>query len=102
MQTIKLIALGEPVWVDCIYVSNKPLQEILKNENPAITISVKNDGEYTVASYTENPRYVLLIKSYFDIWSAKSSSGKARSYLANGFLTCFYITEQKYKIFFGN
>ena len=102
MQTIKLIALGEPVWIDCIYVSNKPLQEILKNENPAITISVKNDGEYTVASYTENPRYVLLIKSYFDIWSAKSSSGKARSYLANGFLTCFYITEQKYKIFFGN
>ncbi|MEM2703213.1 MAG: hypothetical protein QXR45_08640 [Candidatus Bathyarchaeia archaeon] len=102
MQTIKFTALEESVWIDCIYISNKPLQEILKNENPATTISIKNDAEYAVTSSTENPRYILLIKSYFGMWSSKSSSGKTRSYLANGFLTCFYVTGQRYEIIFGN
>ncbi|MGB9960257.1 MAG: hypothetical protein ACPLKQ_07045 [Candidatus Bathyarchaeales archaeon] len=102
MHTIKLAAPEEPAWIDCIYVSSKPLQEILNNKNPHITLSVRNDGDYVINSSTSNHRYVLLMKSYFPLWTAKNISGKSQQpYLANGFLTCFYISGEKNEIRFG-
>jgi len=101
-HTIKFTATQEPVWIDCIYLSNKPLPSLLSNENPNISISVKNDGDYIINSSASQPRYTLLMKSYFPLWTTTSSSGKTQqAYLANGFLTCFYISEKKYEIRFG-
>jgi hypothetical protein len=101
-HTIKFTATQEPVWIDCIYLSNKPLPSLLSNENPNISISVKNDGDYIINSSASQPRYTLLMKSYFPLWTTTSSSGKTQQpYLANGFLTCFYISEKKYEIRFG-
>jgi hypothetical protein len=101
-HTLNLTAIEETVWLDSIYVSNEPLSELLNHENPKIQISIKSDSNYIVNSYANQSRYVLLLKSYFPSWIAMDSSEKTQqAYLANSFLTCFYVSSDKYDVQFG-
>jgi hypothetical protein len=89
-------------WIDCIYVSNKPLSEILKNENPEFTLKTTDGSSiYYVNSSDNQPRYVLLMKSYFPLWKIISNGTSEKPYLANGFLNGFYVENKEYEIKFG-
>jgi len=89
------------VWLDTVYISNQPMSQILDHENPKITITIINDGDYKITSSSNQPRYVTLMKSYFPLWKAQDSSGKAQTdFLTNGFLSGFYVSGKTYIIQF--
>jgi hypothetical protein len=77
------------------------MSQILDHENPKITITIINDGDYKITSSSNQPRYVTLMKSYFPLWKAQDSSGKAQTdFLTNGFLSGFYVSGKTYIIQF--
>jgi hypothetical protein len=91
---------SESAYLDTVYVSNQPLSQILNHENPKVTITTINDGKYVVDSSSDQPRYVILMKSYFPLWDEDSNGKNQEALLTNGFLSGFYISSKTYTIKF--
>jgi len=90
----------QDVWVDCVYVSTKPLPDVTVNTNPECRIEVIDASKYRMVSTDDQSRYVLLMKSYFPSWRVDSDEKTFGPYLSNAFLTGFYVEGREYTIQF--